>query len=386
MRTLGGRYRLEQRIGLGGMSEVWRGHDQVLDRPVAIKIMAPAVEDTLGETDGVDLVRTEARSAARLAHPNVAGVHDFGTSPALGREVPYIVMELVDGQTLSEHLLAGLFDWRIAVRVCAEVAAALAAAHAEHVVHCDIKPANIMLTPAGAKVLDFGIAAAVGSRDPDPDGPIMGTPAYVAPERFEGLPATPASDMYSLGVLLYHCLSGRLPWHARNAVELVYAQRHLDPDPLPPIDGLAPEVLELCFQCLHRDPAQRPTAMVAALLLAEAVDARVYVPLMSTVMPRPSAVSAWDDQAAEAPTDLAVASRAEPDDGLGEGGPSDSGPGEDVRLKAAREAEARETVAWEPTGTDQAVADGPGDPENGGDGDEDGGLILDDRPGRHRAA
>ena len=151
------------------MSEVWRGHDQVLDRPVAVKIMAPAVEGTLGEVAGVDLVRTEARSAARLAHPNVAGVHDFGTSPSAGRDVPYIVMELVEGQTLSEHMNAGPIDWRIGVRICAEVAAALAAAHAEHVVHRDIKPANIMLTPAGAKVLDFGIAAAVGTPDPDPE-------------------------------------------------------------------------------------------------------------------------------------------------------------------------------------------------------------------------
>lgn len=315
MRTLGGRYQLVQRIGVGGMSEVWRGHDRVLDRPVAVKIMAPAVEGTLGEVNGVDLVRTEARSAARLAHPNVAGVHDFGTSPALGRDVPYIVMELVDGQTLSAHLDAGLFDWRIAVRVCAEVAAALAAAHAEQVVHRDIKPANIMLTPAGAKVLDFGIAATVGSRDPDPDGPVMGTPAYVAPERFEGLPATPATDMYSLGVLLYHCLSGRLPWQAASHTGLVEAQRHRDPDPLPVIEGMAPEVLDLCSRCLHRDPAERPTALVAALLLAEAVDARVYVPLvdLSAVLPRPSRVSAWDERAAEAPTDMALAAGPEPE-------------------------------------------------------------------------
>ena len=307
MRTLGGRYQLEQRIGVGGMSEVWRGHDQVLDRPVAVKIMAPAVEGTLGKVSGVDLVRTEARSAARLAHPNVAGVHDFGTSVSPGREVPYIVMELVDGQTLSDHLIEGPLDWRIGVRVCAEVAAALAAAHAEHVVHRDIKPANVMLTPAGAKVLDFGIAAAVGSHDPDPDGPVLGTPAYVAPERFEGLPATPASDMYSLGVLLYHCLSGRLPWQVESGTALVHAQRFRDPDPLPHIEGMAPEVLDLASRCLNKNPAERPTALVAALLLAEAVDARVYVPLMDFgAPPRQSTVSAWDRRAAEAPTSAAM--------------------------------------------------------------------------------
>ena len=309
MRTLGGRYQLVQRIGIGGMSEVWRGHDRVLDRPVAVKIMAPAVEGTLGEVSGVDLVRTEARSAARLAHPNVANVHDFGTSPAMDREVPYIVMELVEGQTLSEHMNAGPIDWRIGVRICAEVAAALAAAHAEHVVHRDIKPANIMLTPAGAKVLDFGIAAAVGTPDPDPDGPVMGTPAYVAPERFEGLPATPATDMFALGTLLYHCLSGRLPWYAQSNTDLVHAQRYRDPDPLPDIEGLAPEVIDLCSRCLLKEPSERPTALVAALLLAEAVDARVYVPLMDLgpATTRPAAISPWDQRAAEAPTSAALA-------------------------------------------------------------------------------
>jgi eukaryotic-like serine/threonine-protein kinase len=312
MRMLGGRYQLEHRIGVGGMSEVWRGHDRVLDRPVAVKIMAPAAEGTYGVA-GVELVRTEARSAARLTHPNVANVHDFGTSPAQGREVPYIVMELVEGQTLGEHINAGPLDWRIGVRICAEVAAALAAAHAEHVVHRDIKPANVMLTPAGAKVLDFGIAAAIGTPDPDPEGPVMGTPAYVAPERFDGLPATPATDVFALGVLLYHCLSGRLPWQAASNTALVHAQRYLTPDPLPPIDGLAPEVADLCSRCLHRDPLERPPALMAALVLAEAVDARVYVPLMDlgSSMPRPSAVPAWNARAAEAPTSMALP--AQPD-------------------------------------------------------------------------
>lgn len=311
MRTLGGRYRLVNRIGLGGMSEVWRGHDGVLDRPVAVKIMHPAVEGTLGEA-GVALVQAEARSAARLAHPNVAGVHDFGTSPAGGRDVPYIVMELVEGQTLSEHFAAGPLDWRIGVRICAEVAAALAAAHAENVVHRDIKPANIMLTPAGVKVLDFGIAAVIGSPEPDPDGPVMGTPAYIAPERFEGLPATPAADMFALGTLLYHCLAGRLPWTARSHTELVIAQRFADPEPLPHLDRLPPEVLDLCSRCLARDPAERPTALMAALLLAEAVDARVYVPLgglAPEARPAPR-VSPWDERAAAAPTSAAPASAA----------------------------------------------------------------------------
>ena len=300
MRVVGERYQLVRRIGIGGMSEVWHGHDQVLDRPVAVKLMSTAAAGTLGEVSGVDVVRTEARSAARLAHPNVAGVHDFGTSRSGDEDVPYIVMELVEGQTLSDHLARAPLDWRIAVRVAAEVAAALAAAHAEHVVHRDIKPANIMLTPAGAKVLDFGIAAAIGSPDPDPEGPVMGTPAYVAPERFDGLPATPATDMFSLGTLLYHCLSGRLPWTATTNTELVHAQRFNHPDPLPPIEGMASEVLDLMSRCLDKDPLERPTAMVAALLLAEAVDARVYVPMADFESARP--LPAFDQRAAEAPT------------------------------------------------------------------------------------
>jgi eukaryotic-like serine/threonine-protein kinase len=318
MRTLGGRYQLEQRIGIGGMAEVWRGHDHVLDRPVAVKIMAAAVVRTLGEVSGVELVRTEARSAARLAHPNVANVHDFGTASTPDREVPYIVMELVEGQTLSEHLAAGPLDWRIAVRICAEVAAALAAAHAEHVVHRDIKPANVMLTPSGAKVLDFGIAAAAGEPDPDPEGPVMGTPAYVAPERFDGLPPTPATDMYSLGVLLYHCLSGRLPWAAAGNTELIHLQHTTDPAPLPHVDGLGPEVLDLVFRCLDRDPVARPTALLAALLLAEAVDARVYVPMVNPgPVPRP--LSPWDQRAAEAVTSVALPAddHAAPDGRIG---------------------------------------------------------------------
>lgn len=309
MRTLGGRYQLERRIGIGGMSEVWRGHDRVLDRPVAVKIMASASEGAFGAVSEVDVVRTEARSAARLAHPNVANVHDFGTAASPGREVPYIVMELVEGQPLSEHLAGGPLDWRIAVRICAEVAAALAAAHAEDVVHRDIKPANIMLTPSGAKVLDFGIAAAAGAVDADPDAPVMGTPAYVSPERFEGMPSTPATDMFALGVLLYHSLSGRLPWQAETNVELVYAQRYRDPDPLPDLDGIPPEVLDCCARCLARDPAGRPTALVAALTLAEAVDARVYVPMAGLGAPGPRA-AAWDQRAAEAVTSKAVPGEA----------------------------------------------------------------------------
>ncbi|MEH1016024.1 serine/threonine-protein kinase [Micromonospora sp. CPCC 206060] len=305
MRTLGGRYRLEQRIGLGGMSEVWRGHDRVLDRPVAIKIMAPERDGTGHRR--VDRVRTEARSAARLVHPNVAGVHDFGTSTLPpDQQVPYIVMELVEGETLGAHLAAGPLDWRIALRVGAEVSAALAAAHTHGIVHRDIKPGNIILTPAGAKVLDFGIATPAGRRDAD-DGTVLGTPAYTAPESFDGTAATPAADMYALGVLLYLCLTGRLPWPPATAPGLLRSPRQVEPDPLPPVEGLPAGVTDLIHRCLAEEPTRRPSSLVAALLLAEAVDARVYVPMRDMPVPRPRTgrISPWTEEAANAATEAA---------------------------------------------------------------------------------
>ncbi|MEU4554523.1 serine/threonine-protein kinase [Micromonospora violae] len=306
MRTLDGRYRLDGRIGVGGMSEVWRGHDQVLDRPVAVKLISPGRDDQDGL---VDRIRAEARSAARLVHPNVASVHDFGTcSTWPGRPAPYIVMELAEGETLAVHLRNGPLYWQIAVRVCAEVAAALAAAHGEGIVHRDVKPANVMLTPSGVKVLDFGIAIAAGALDPMPTGMVLGTPAYLAPEQLDEAPATPAADMYALGVLLYYSLTGRLPYQATTASELLDVRRCQPPEPLPDIAGLPPEVAELCHSCLADDPERRPTSLVAALLLAEAVDARVYVPMTIPTPRRQAPISAWTERAAAQATE-AVAFR-----------------------------------------------------------------------------
>ncbi|WBB68934.1 serine/threonine-protein kinase [Micromonospora sp. WMMD812] len=307
MRTLDGRYRLEQRIGIGGMSEVWRAHDVVLDRPVAVKLISAGQD---GLDSSVERIRTEARAAARLVHPNVASVHDFGTCATLpDRRMPYIVMELAEGETLAAHLRAGPLDWRIAVRVCAEVSAALAAAHAHGIVHRDVKPANVILTPAGVKVLDFGIALRAGAPDPAPDGMVVGTPAYLAPEQLDRAPATPAADMYALGVLLYYCLTGRLPYPAETATQLFGARRRQRPEPLPGIDGLPPEVVELCRRCLADEPADRPSSLVAALLLAEAVDARVYVPMHLPTAPRPrrARVRPWTERAATEVTEAAPA-------------------------------------------------------------------------------
>ncbi|MFC6021390.1 serine/threonine-protein kinase [Plantactinospora solaniradicis] len=287
MPVLDGRYRLDQRIGAGGMSEVWHAHDEVLDRPVAVKLITLPYADPAAGRAIVDQARTEARSAARLAHPNIASVHDFGLAPLPdGRAAPYIVMELVEGETLAVHLRSGSLDWRIAVRVCAEAGAALAAAHLGGIVHRDVKPANIVLTPTGVKVLDFGIAALIGERDSVVGGEVVGTPAFVAPERLSGVGASPATDVYAVGVVLYLSLVGRLPWPVRTEQDRPLSHVYRPADPLPPVAGLPADVAELCLRCLSVDPADRPTSVAMALLLAEAVEAQVYVPV--GVLPSPS--------------------------------------------------------------------------------------------------
>ncbi|WP_306345151.1 serine/threonine-protein kinase [Rhizomonospora bruguierae] len=337
IRTLGGRYQLDRRIGVGGMSEVWRAHDPVLDRPVAVKLMTPVHAADAGGVDAYALIRAEARTVARLSHPNIAGVHDFGTVPVTpGRPAPYIVMELLEGRTLGALLTAGPLDWRIAVRICAEVSAALAAAHGNGIVHRDVKPANVMLTAAGVKVLDFGIAAVLDRADDEPDGKVVGTPAFVPPERFAGAPATPATDTYALGVMLYLSLTGCLPWPVPGGEAV--AQPRPDPDPVPlrTVPDLPPTVVDLCLRCLSRDPADRPTSYLAALLLADEVDAQVYVPIAAAVRPlsgSPAMMPAWDERAASAPTGLLLANPSDepPDARPGAGAEGSAGVGVGAR-------------------------------------------------------
>jgi serine/threonine protein kinase len=275
MEMVGGRYRLLDEAGVGGMATVWRAHDEVLDRIVAVKLLT---DDQCDDPREIERARTEARFGARVAHPNVAAVYDFGTSRRGGRGAAFVVMELLDGMLLSEHLDRAPLNWRYAVRVCAELAAGLAAAHSQEIVHRDIKPANVVLTEAGAKLVDFGIAAFVGEPDRLPDGTLLGTSGYMAPERFDPNPVAPTLDMYGLGVLLYRTLTARLPWVASTREELLLAHRYAAPLPLPPIEGLPSEVADICLRCLDKDPSGRPTAVAAALLLAECIGTQVYVP------------------------------------------------------------------------------------------------------------
>jgi hypothetical protein len=270
---LGGRYVLLDQIGVGGMAVVWRARDEVLGRPVAVKLLAGK---HAGEPDARDRIRAEARAAAALSHPNIAQVYDYGEARELGASIPYVVMELVRGGTLQERMDAGPMSPRFAMRMAAEVAAALAAAHADGLVHRDIKPANVMVTETGAKVVDFGIAAAINPAGTgDDDFEVLGTPAYLAPERLTGDGVEPASDVYALGVLLYRMLSGHSPWSADTTTQMLTAHVYVDPEPLTPLPGVPEYVTELCNRCLSKDTTERPSAREVAALLAQGAGLRV---------------------------------------------------------------------------------------------------------------
>jgi serine/threonine-protein kinase len=159
--------------------------------------------------------------------------------------------------------------WRVAALITAQVAAALSAAHGRGIVHRDVKPSNVMVTTEGVKLVDFGISAAVGAHD-GADGQLLGTPAYLAPERLDGGPVRPATDVYALGLLLYVALAGYLPWRAATTTQMLKAHRYQEPADLPDVAGLPSEVVDLCRRCLTKEPAQRPTAVQAATILGDA--------------------------------------------------------------------------------------------------------------------
>jgi serine/threonine-protein kinase len=202
--VLAGRYRLEAEIATGGMGEVWRGRDTVLGRPVAVKLMRA---EFAGDPDTLARFRGEARHSAALSHPGIAHVYDYGEDGP--NRSPFIVMELVNGPSLTELLASGPLEPPRVMDVVAQAATALAAAHSAGLVHRDIKPGNILLAPGNiVKITDFGIAYAAGSAPLTRTGALIGTPAYLAPERIAGSPGSPASDLYALGVVAYECLAG----------------------------------------------------------------------------------------------------------------------------------------------------------------------------------
>ena len=247
---LGGRYVLDDQIGYGGYGEVWCATDTVLARLVAVKLLHPRYTQ---RNEALARFRAEARHAGGLSHENIAQVFDYG-EPADG-EPPYLVMELVDGPSLETVLTGGPLDDSRTMDIVAQAAAGLQAAHAAGMIHRDIKPGNLLLAPGGTvKITDFGIAHTIGSAPLTASGELIGTPGYLAPERAMGERATPASDLYSLGMLAYECLAGTPPYRG-TPLEVALAHRDRPLPPLPP--SVAVGVAALVMRLAAKDPVRR---------------------------------------------------------------------------------------------------------------------------------
>ena len=263
--VLGDRYVLTEVLGTGGMAQVWRAHDQVLGREVAVKVLS---QQFAADPGFAARFEREARHAASVSHPRLVTVFDSG----IDGDTPFLVMELVTGRTLRQVLdETRPLPTGQAVAIAAGVCEGLEAAHAAGLVHRDIKPANIMLAGGEVKILDFGIARADGTTAGTATGAVLGTPAYLSPEQAAGYPAGPASDLYSLGCVLFEMLTGTPPFTAQSQVALAY--RHVHDNPGPPSarrPGLPASLDQLTAQLLAKDPAARPAgaAVTRARLLA----------------------------------------------------------------------------------------------------------------------
>ncbi|MER5644827.1 protein kinase [Streptosporangium sp. NPDC002524] len=248
---LGGRYRPLGRIASGGMGEVWRARDELLGREVAVKLLRPHV----AEDPAFRLrFRSEARIAAGLSDPGIAQVYDYGE----GGGVAYLVMELVPGQSLAGILARdGALSPEITLDVVRQTAMGLHAAHRAGIIHRDIKPGNLLVTEAGViKITDFGIARALEAVPVTQTGILMGTAQYVSPEQASGEPLTPATDIYSLGVVAYECLTGQAPFRAETQVAIALMHIGEPPPPLP--ERIPQAVRDLVMACLAKDPLRRP--------------------------------------------------------------------------------------------------------------------------------
>ncbi len=251
-RIFGRRYRVTERIGSGGMAEVFKAVDEVLGRTVAVKVLHPQYAQ---EPNFVARFRQEAQAAANLSHPSIVNIYDWGRDD----DTYYIVMEYVRGtdlKTLVEQ--EGPLDPRTAAQYGAQVCAALSVAHGYGIIHRDIKPHNIVITPDGTvKVMDFGIARA-GNTTMTQTGSVLGTAQYVSPEQAQGRTLTPATDLYSLGVTLYEAVTGRLPFDGDTPVAI--ALKHVNEEPVPPrrVRPAVPPALEaVIMKAMRKNPAER---------------------------------------------------------------------------------------------------------------------------------
>ena len=256
---LGDRYRLSRRIAVGGMGEVWQAEDGVLHRTVAVKVLKSELTSDPASTF-LERFRAEARTTAALSHPGIANVFDYGEATLDGfggPETAYLVMEFVDGEPLSAILArAGRLPVSRTLDILSQTAAALDVAHRAGMVHRDVKPGNLLVRPDGVvKITDFGIARAADAVPLTQSGMVVGTAQYFSPEQAEGRVVTAASDVYSLGVVVYECLAGRLPFIADNAVAVAMMQIREAPPPLPP--EIPAPVRALVARTMAKDPRAR---------------------------------------------------------------------------------------------------------------------------------
>ncbi len=260
--ALGDRYRLVSRIAVGGMGEVWVAHDESLARDVAVKVLR---EEFAGDEGFLERFRTEARNCAQLSHPNIAQLYDYGEQAGSA----FLVMELILGEPLSDLLdREPVLPTRRLLPILAETARALHAAHVAGVVHRDVKPGNILLSRAGrVKITDFGISTATGRIPMTDSGMVMGTAQYLSPEQAIGKAATPASDIYALGIVAYEAIAGNRPFTGPTAVDIAVAHVNTPVPPLP--TDVDPELATLVMRMLAKDPEERPRS---AASLARVLD------------------------------------------------------------------------------------------------------------------
>jgi serine/threonine-protein kinase len=272
--TLSGRYTLASLIAVGGMGEVWRAQDGDLSRLVAVKVLK---DSATGNDTFLRRFRNEAKNAAGLAHPNIAQVYDYGDHDGTA----FLVMEFVDGEPLSSILERErtISEARV-VRILDQTSQGLAVAHAAGVMHRDIKPGNLLVFDDDkVKITDFGVSRGMDQTTLTATGMVMGTAQYLAPELALGKPATPASDIYALGIIAYESVIGRRPFTAPNAVDIAIAQVN---EPVPPLpDTVSPGMRDLIGLLLEKNPRKRPRTaeelqrVLAALSVPDAVPAPV---------------------------------------------------------------------------------------------------------------
>jgi serine/threonine-protein kinase len=275
----GNRYRLIKKIAAGGMGEVWQAQDETILRLVAIKILK---QQYMGDPDFVDRFRTEAKHAAMINHDGIANVYDYGEDEGSA----FLVMELVPGEALSSILeREKTLPAKQVISIIAQTALALDAAHREGLVHRDVKPGNLLITPDGqVKITDFGIARVANQVSLTQTGQVMGTVQYLAPEQATGKAATAAGDIYSLGIVAYEALAGRRPFKGDTQMAIAMAQINEVPPALP--DGLDPKLVRLVMDCLAKKPDQRPRSALELAARAEALlaDTPAHVAI-NTVIP-----------------------------------------------------------------------------------------------------